>query len=314
MSELRERVYNFMKVTGPVVPMQVAKYIESDSFLASAVLSELLNAKRAKISNATLGSSKVYYIPGQEEKVGELLYPHLKPREKDAFDLLKEQSVLKDRELEPWCRVALRDLKDFAVPFIVETKESKEIFWKYYLVEDTVASDLIQKGWMNVEEKELQTDTPSIEPVAVKEEAKEEVIPEFEAVDANTEEIVQLPKKKVLTDYSEPKKVKLEGGFYNRVCEYFSKNNINIINESLIKKNKEFAFTVSVPSNIGNITMFVYAKDKNSISENDIALGCVEAQRKNMICLLLSNGSVGKKIQELLSTKYYGAVIFKKLK
>ncbi len=308
MSELRERVYNFMKVQGPVVPTQVAKYIENESYVASAVLSELLNSKKIQMTHKSVGSSRLYFIKGQEDKIGDLVYSHLKSKEKEAYDLLKEHSVLKDTELEPWCRVALRNLPDFAMGILVETSSGQEGFWKFYLVEDSTAKDLITENWVG--ESEVET----VEEV----EEEPEIVegPEYELVEEEFEEeaVVEPVKKKDLSAYVEVPKPKLEGNFYKKVVRYFENNGVEIIDQTLIKKNKEFAFIVSVPSNIGDFTLFAYAKDKKSITENDLALAFVESQRKNMACMLLSTGGVSKKTEELLNGKYAGSVIFKKLK
>ena len=300
MVELRERVYNFMSIQGPVVPIQVAKYIENESYVASAVLSELLGSKRIRISNKSVGSSRLYYLPGQETKVGDLLYPHLNSREKDAYNLLKENSVLKDTELEPWCRVALRDLKDFAFGLLVETPQGKEGFWKFSLVSDSVASDLIKSSYFSHVEVENEMDKPIEEVELQVEEVVEEVI-------------VEPIEKKDLSAYVEVVKPKLEGVFYKKIRNYFDSNSIEIVDETLIKKNKEFGFIVLIPSNIGKLVLFVYAKEKSSITENDIALAYVEAQRKRMICLFLSTGSITKKTVTILENKYSGSLVFKKV-
>ncbi|MFC1682475.1 hypothetical protein ACFL0X_02575, partial [Nanoarchaeota archaeon] len=63
-----------------------------------------------------VGSSPVYFLEGQERGL-EGFSNHLKSKEKEAFDLLKEKKFLGDSEIEPAIRVALRAIKDFAVPF-----------------------------------------------------------------------------------------------------------------------------------------------------------------------------------------------------
>ena len=49
-----------------------------------------------------------------------------------------------------------------------------------------------------------------------------------------------------------------------------------------------------IPSNIGKLVLFVYAKEKSSITENDIALAYVEAQRKRMIQYLKASYELEK--------------------
>ena len=93
----------------------------------SAFLSELLAEKRIKISNMKVGSSPLHFISGQETRL-ENFSQHLKSREKDAYELLREKKFLKDSEQEPAIRVALRAIKDFAISF----KKNNVIIWRYF--------------------------------------------------------------------------------------------------------------------------------------------------------------------------------------
>ena len=74
-----------------------------------------------------IGSSPIYFIQGQEQKL-ENFSEHLKSKEKEAFNLLKQKKFLKDSIQEPAIKVALREIKDFTIPF----KKENEIYWKYF--------------------------------------------------------------------------------------------------------------------------------------------------------------------------------------
>lgn len=129
MELIKQEVLDFIKFNGPVLPFQVAKKIEKNLILAGALLSDLISDKLVKISRAKIGGSPVYYVSGQEEKL-EKLYEYLPGKEKEAFNLLKEKRVLKDKEVPAGIRVALRSIRDFAFPF----KYSDEIYWRWYLL------------------------------------------------------------------------------------------------------------------------------------------------------------------------------------
>jgi hypothetical protein len=55
---------------------------------ASAFLSELLTEQKIKMTHMRVGSSPVYYIPGQEEGL-EKYSTYLKSKEKEAYDFFK---------------------------------------------------------------------------------------------------------------------------------------------------------------------------------------------------------------------------------
>ena len=90
MELIKQKVLDFIKFNGPVLPYQIAKIIEKNLIIAGALLSDLLSEKYIKISRAKVGGSPVYYISGQEPKL-EMLYRYLPSKEKEAYDILKEK-------------------------------------------------------------------------------------------------------------------------------------------------------------------------------------------------------------------------------
>ncbi len=170
---MRERILEFVKKKGPVVPIDVAQELRVDSVIASAYLSECLSSKALVLSHLKVGTSRLYYLPEQKEML-EQYVDSLHPREKEAYALLKQKKVLRESTLTPQERVAIREVKDFAVPLEVTFPDRKEIFWRWYNVSNEEASALI-KGLMG---------TPKpVEPEPVKEAPQ----PKIEAKTAEVE-------------------------------------------------------------------------------------------------------------------------------
>src|SRR3990167_5549990 len=138
--DLKNKILSYLNINGPSVPVQLSKQINSNILFAGAVLSELVANQKVKISIAKIGGSPVYYIPGQEPKLV-MLYQYLHEKEKKAYDLLKQNKVLHDKSLEPYQRVALRELKDFAYPIQYED----ELFWRWYMLSDEESINLIKE-------------------------------------------------------------------------------------------------------------------------------------------------------------------------
>ena len=69
---------------------------------------------------------------------------YLNQKEKEALTLLKSQKILEDDRMEPAIRVALRAIKDFAIPLRIKSEEDAKLFWKYFLVQDSEIKDLAQ--------------------------------------------------------------------------------------------------------------------------------------------------------------------------
>ena len=125
--ELKDKIISFIQRNGPSIPVHISKQINENMIFTGAVLSELASNKKLLISNAKIGGSPVYYLSGQEYKLSQVLYPYLKDVYKKVHDLLRQKIILRDKELEPWQRVALRESKDFA---IMLSLQDGEIFWK----------------------------------------------------------------------------------------------------------------------------------------------------------------------------------------
>ena len=114
----KEEILDLVKREGPVLPAQLAKEINTNILFASAILSELVDKKHLILTNVKKGGSPFYYIKGQENKL-EALSEFLGGKPREIFDLLKEKKVIRDKTAQPWQRVALREIKDFAIPLNV---------------------------------------------------------------------------------------------------------------------------------------------------------------------------------------------------
>ena len=127
----KEKIIAVIRSSGPSYPGRIARATGLPPLFASAFLSELVAEKKLKLSNMKVGSSPLYFIDGQE-KILENFVEYLNNREKEAFKLLKESQILEDEKQEPVIRVALRNIKDFALPITVKVDGETKLFWKYF--------------------------------------------------------------------------------------------------------------------------------------------------------------------------------------
>jgi len=129
VQEKKNEITKFLEESGPSLPVQVARAIKMDPVFASAILSELISSGKIKTSHMKIGASPLYLIPGQEKKL-EKKSEHLKQAEKEAQEKLKKEKIIFDESESPTNRVALRNIKDFAIPF----KLKEKIIWKYAFI------------------------------------------------------------------------------------------------------------------------------------------------------------------------------------
>jgi len=185
--------------------------------MASAHLSDLASRKQVLISSIKVGSSPLYYLPGQEARLQEFTN-NLHEKEKKAYDLIRQKRILKDSDLDPVFRVAMRQIKDFAVPLEVIHNENKEIFWKWYLTSNQDAESLI---------KEM------IIPQETKIEEKKEAIQEEKIPETKPKEI-----QKEIFKEEKPKEQKLpkkepDDLFFTKINNYFNRNKIRLLKKKL---------------------------------------------------------------------------------
>ncbi|MBT4539499.1 hypothetical protein HOI26_01665 [Candidatus Woesearchaeota archaeon] len=159
----QDKILHFLKVTGPTLPTKVAKNIGTNSLLASAHLSDLASQRKIKVSNLKIGGSPLYYLPGQEDQLYNFAAGNINPKNLDVLEKLKDRKVLKEADLELLEKVALRSLKDFAVPLHVVQGQQRELFWKWHQLTDAETNQAVTKYYHVVvpEEENIEVEESS---------------------------------------------------------------------------------------------------------------------------------------------------------
>jgi hypothetical protein len=133
--KVEDKILNYLKVSGPSLPIRVAKNIKEDGLITSAYLSDLASQRKVKISKLKIGSSPLYYLPGDESQL--MNYTDgINSKDLNVLHRLQNEKVIREDGQELLTKVALRNLKDFAYPLHVTSQKGKEIFWKWYLLND----------------------------------------------------------------------------------------------------------------------------------------------------------------------------------
>jgi len=306
--ETRNKIISLLRIRGPSLPIHVSKEIGLSTLFAGAFLSELASSNEIKISNMKVGGSPLYFVPGQESQL-ENFSNYLPGKEKEAFSLLKEKKLLEDRKLEPAIRVALRSIKDFAFPLLLNSPE-KILFWRFYsLLEEEAKLEiekLIEKP--KIEPKPVTLEVKEIKP-EIKVEKKQIVKPE-KVIKKEIEKPLIILKEKP-KPVIKPEKVKEKSDFVNKILGFLGAENIELIEEKEAKK-KEFTARIRINSDIGKICFLLIAKDKKSITENDLTLALQKAQSLKMPAYLISTGQLNKKASSYLEN-YSSLIKFRRI-
>lgn len=322
MNDSQNKILGLVKLKGPVLPADVAKMIHADTLIASAMLSELTSSKTLKASNLKVGGSPLYFLPEQAHLLENYLN-NLPGKEREAFDYLKKKQIVNDSKLDLAFRVALRNLKDFAVPIRVTADNKEYLFWRYHLVPSEEAIERIKEIISKVSEKAERAvkaeKAEKKEEKRVKKEEKKEAEAKAEKSEEKQEkqEIEKpVPALEKQEKEAKPKlpKIKVDKkieAFREKITEYAKTNNIMLIEETGFDKD-ELRVAVSINSDLGKLPYLIVAKNKKKISEADISLAYNQGQEKKMPVLFLTNGAPTKKALEYMDN-LKGQLLFRKL-
>ena len=317
--DFRDKIIGFVKMKGPVLPVQISKLIGMDIVMASAHLAELTATNKMKISAIKVGGSPLYYLAGQEEMLLKFI-SNMNEKELKALELLKENKVLRDSEQAPVIRVALREIKDFAMPLNVRYNDASEVFWKWYLAPNDEAEKII-KSKLDIVEKEISP--KAMEGDAKIQQPKPEILQKEVQAEKNTGEKAtekaqqqlretpqKTPQQKIKT--RKAKETPKEDEFMKDVMKFFEKNKITVINSETIKKNSEMDFVIEIPSVMGNLQYYCKAKNKERVSDSDLSNAYVKGQFKKLPVIVLAPGELSAKAAEMIK-KELNNLTFKKI-
>ncbi len=261
----KQTIVELMKNKGPSLPSVISREVNMSLLFTSALLSEMVNDKSVKFTNLKVGGSPLYYVEGQDALLDNFVN-HLQAKEKEAFQILKDAQVLDEEFLEPAHRVAMKSIKDFAMPLKLSVDGKDKTFWRYHLL---AQEDALKKVEEILKKKRK----------AVREEKKEIVAEKKEA-----------PEVKEVRPKVSRKKGKED--FYAKIYEHLKGQGVEIIAEI---NEGELICIVHANFNFGKAKLLVVGTTKKKISEADLSLAYQQGMLRKMPVLFLTYGEMTKK-------------------
>lgn len=322
----QDEVIQLINIKGPIVPVQISKEIKQNILMTSAILSQLTSTKKLKISHLKIGGSPLYYLPGQEKRLQSFV-KHLDEKDQRTVTLLREKNILQDEKQEPLIRVSLRNIKDFAVPLTVNAGETKQLFWKWYLLSNEEAEPIIKRSLGMIEKKEDAQQVPQVKQKTASE-GKDEKIEQKQLKQEETNQNVdrreestqkqevnqeqnKVPEKQNRI-HDEKKEISVKNqkenpddDFLNKIRNYFEENNVIVKSTKKIKKT-EFEFEIKIETALGKLPYYCKAKDKKRISDGDLSETFVKGQYKKLPAIFLTGGELTKKAKSMLESELKG--------
>jgi hypothetical protein len=299
-SETKEKIVRVLRTYGPLLPVHISTRIDSNILFTSAFLSELLSEKKVKMSQMRVGSSPIYFINGQENQL-ERYIDNIKGKEKEALILLKEKKFLKDKNQETAIRVALRSIKDFAIPF----QKNNELYWRYFTEPEN------EFGSEEIKTEPLKKEKEGIPTKEIINSESQIIRNEHDHKEQSSEEKTLLQKKEISEDKSGKNKEKIRKKiakkkkpktsekanekFFNKIKEHLAEKQIEILSiEGFSKKD----LTLKIKE--GNKEKILVAYNKKRLTEKDIMDSYKKIKDQEIKYVLLSTGEQSKKLTSLI--------------
>ena len=292
VQQIKEKIINYLQEKGPSLPIPLSKHVEISPMFTSAILAELLGEKVLKVSDIKIGSSPLYLIPGQENQL-EKFANYLKDVKKEAFLRLKQKKILIDSEESPAIRVALRSLKDFAIPL----KFKDKLIWKYFTTSNEEIRNIISRTNEEYQPNQNQED---LQHNRIPQKKEAQITFEKTHLPVVKEEIRE--KEKPILEIKEKKgfnKKQADIKFLEEIKGFLIKKDIELLKEVEIDKKQVIAI-VRINSDLGKLKFLLIAKDKKRVSPGDLTIAYQKAIEEKMPCFFLSRGEHSKNIQEFL--------------
>lgn len=267
----KNKILEVIKNAGPSFPTRISREAGISPLFIGALLSEMLAEKKLVMSSMKVGSSPLYYMIGQEALL-ENFTQYLNHKEKEAVSRLKEGKVLDDESQDPAIRVALRKIKDFAIPITISQDGTEKLVWKYFTTSDEEVRTILEPA-------------PTVKP-SKKEPIKEKIAEETSPVEKENKKT---------------KKEKKPSVFATNVKAYLEQKSIELI-EELPTKVKEYNARIRIDTLLGKQDFLLLAKEKKKLTEDDLAIALHKAQTEKMPALILTPGDLDKTAKPYLET------------
>lgn len=269
----RSKIVRFLAENGPSHPIQVGKVLGKDSFMTSAILSEVLGRGGVKRSQKNVGNTPIYYLEGQEERMMKVVEDSLNLIEGKVLKSFKERKVVADDDLSVQEKFVLNNLKDFVVPLHVKAGDREMTIWRLVGVSNDRVAELFNSRAVREPEREV---------AVPKGEAKESVFDEKKPVEEVRKDV---------------------GEFEAQVKRKIEETGGEILEREVVRKGSEMNLVVRFHQPFER-RCFIKARGKKRITKSDLSMAHIEGADRKMPVVLLTYGNLSKKNAEYAKKKF----------
>ena len=99
------------------------------------------------------------------------------------------------------------------------------------------------------------------------------------------------------------------GSFSAGIGQFFGQKGIAIRSEQMIRRDSEMLYTIEIPSAVGLLLYLCKACSKKRVTEKDLSAALVEGQLRKLPVMLLHNGMLTPKAQELAKADAFKTMV-----
>jgi hypothetical protein len=217
-----------------------------------------------------IGSSPLYLLKTQKQQL-ETKTEHLKPTEREVQEKLKDKQIMLDKEESSATRVALRNLKDFAL----QSTQNNDIVWTYNFCPEKPDTPPATKN---------PTITIAPDPKTISNPTKQEQKDDAAIIDSS-----QTSHKKEQVVKEEPK------SFLNKIEAFLDPQNIKIVAIEAVDKTKVIAIIQTESEQ-----QMLFAFNKKRITEKELLTCYKHSVKKNLKYRIITKDTPTKKMSETI--------------
>lgn len=329
MASLDEKIINYIENNGPSTPIEISSSVGANSIIVTAVMIDACSNQRLKKSKRRIGSTRLYYLPGQEDKLRKKISSNLKREDQKLLDELSDEKVVGEFEVESGEKSMYSNLEDLVKSVMInyddkslkcwaspeiDEEEAKNIAkekFENYISSSEKASEDVEKEEKKAkkeleEEKKKEKKSTKEEKESPKkeksEEEKEEGEEETEKEEKEEKKDKEEKKKKKKKESKEEKETKqetlgeLKDEFREKVLRWFEKQEITVESEETVKEGKEYELEAKVPTPLGRQTYLVKVMDvgKRTLGKSVLEPIAMDAIAKRIPVIVISKSGFAK--------------------
>lgn len=302
VNTMEHDILKAIETKGPLQPSTIVQMHENaNTTIIGAYLSKLLDEKKILFTHVKRGTSPFYYTNNQLESL-EKLTIYLNEKDKATQELLKEKKIMKDDEQTPLIRVSLSQIKDYAKPLKVKINGELHKYWRYYLVSETDAINMIKASLKKEPQSQPQQSSEN-KPIQTTITEKSN----------QTKENVQQESSEINKTSKHTETEVEQTDFLKKILDYLKEKNVQVEKINAVKKNSEYQIDAIQQTAFGKAPCLICAKKKAKINDSDISQAYLDALTMQIPLVYLTTGKITKKAEQNVQTKYKNAVV-KKIK